>query len=427
MQARSTRDAWRHHSALPDNLCYGDTDRGVINPHKLYIVPQPHRHALIVAAGRSQRFGGDIPKQYLPLLGVPVLRRSVLAYLHHPMIDSVRVVFQLEAEPLYAAAVGDLDLAPPVVGGDTRQQSVLNGLEALAVEAPAPNQVLIHDAARPLVDAATITRVIEALDDSSGAIAAVPVVDTLKREDPGGGPSTTVDRQGLWRAQTPQAFHFAAILSAHRAAAGQDLTDDAGVAESAGLTVRLVQGAEDNIKVTRDTDLDRATTILAHALETRTGTGFDVHRFGPGEQVRLGGIDIPHDRGLLGHSDADVALHTVTDALYGALSEGDIGTHFPPSDPQWRGVDSAVFLRHAVNRVAERGGRIVHIDLTIICEAPKIGPHRAAITQRLAGLLSVAADRVSVKATTTERLGFPGRREGIAAMANASVELPRMD
>ncbi|MCA8934154.1 MAG: bifunctional 2-C-methyl-D-erythritol 4-phosphate cytidylyltransferase/2-C-methyl-D-erythritol 2,4-cyclodiphosphate synthase [Rhodospirillaceae bacterium] len=388
-------------------------------------VSQPFRTALIVAAGRSQRFGGEIPKQYQSLLGQPILRRSVLAYLRHPAIAAVRVVIQPDYRDLYEAAVGDLGLAEPVAGGETRQRSVLNGLEALAGDTPPPDQVLIHDGARPLTDAATIAHVAAALDEVPGAIAAIPVVDTLKRQDPDGDAHATVDRRGFWRAQTPQGFRFAPILQAHRAAAHLDLTDDAAVAEHAGLAVRLVEASEDNIKVTHESDLARAARILGATPETRVGSGFDVHRFGPGDAVRLCGLDIPHSHGLDGHSDADVALHALTDALYGALADGDIGSHFPPSEAAWRGADSAIFLKDAVDRVAGRGGRIVHVDVTVICQEPKVGPHRDAMTGRLAELLGIARDRIGVKATTTERLGFTGRGEGIAAMASATIELPR--
>lgn len=385
--------------------------------------------ALIVAAGRGLRFGGPLPKQYRLLAGVPVLRRSALAYLGHPGIDAVRIVIDPAARELYDAAVGALGLPEPLAGGADRQESVRLGLEALAREAPAPDRVLIHDAARPLVDAATIAGVIAALDDAPGAIAAVPLADTLKRATASGGDrpavAGTVDRGGLWRAQTPQGFRFQPILHAHRAAAGAALTDDAAVAEAAGLPVRLVPSSEENFKVTTEADLARAEALLAAAAESRTGTGFDVHRFGPGDHVVLCGVRIPHDHGLLGHSDADVGLHAITDALLGAIGAGDIGRHFPPSDPQWRGAASDVFLAHAAGLIAARGGRIVHVDVTLIAERPKIGPHRDAMVDRIAEILAVPTDRVSVKATTTEGLGFTGRREGIAAQAAATVTLPQ--
>ncbi len=380
--------------------------------------------ALIVAGGSGQRFGAERPKQYLDLLGAPILRRTVLAFLRHPQISGVRVVIDPAWRALYDRAVAGLDLPEPVNGGATRQDSVRNGLEALAADSPAPARVLIHDAARPLTDPATITAVIAALDEGPGAIAAVPVADTLKR-GADGLVDTTVERTGLWRAQTPQGFRFDAILHAHRAAAGLGLTDDAAVAEQAGLPVRLIPATEDNFKVTTPDDLTRAARVLMAGLgDVRTGTGFDVHRFTDGDFVTLCGLRVPHDKGLDGHSDADVGLHALTDALLGAIAAGDIGSHFPPSDPQWRGVDSARFLRHAADLVAERGGVIAHVDVTIICERPKVGPHRAAMAARIADILGVAIDRVSVKATTTERLGFTGRGEGIAAQAAATVRLP---
>jgi 2-C-methyl-D-erythritol 4-phosphate cytidylyltransferase/2-C-methyl-D-erythritol 2,4-cyclodiphosphate synthase len=273
-----------------------------------------------------------------------------------------------------------------------------------------------------------IDRILSGLDRAPGAIAALPVNDTLKRGD-AERITGTVPREGLWRAQTPQGFHYAAILAAHRALAAQEgLTDDAAVAEAAGLDVLLVEGAAENIKVTTPDDLAYAETLLigsAAALETRTGSGIDVHRFGPGDHLNICGVRIAHERALLGHSDADVGLHAVTDAVLGGLSAGDIGQHFPPSDPQWRDADSGQFLRHACELLANRRGRLVHVDVTLICEAPKLAPHRAAMVERLAALLEVAPDRVSVKATTTEGLGFTGRGEGIAAQAIATLSLPR--
>jgi 2-C-methyl-D-erythritol 4-phosphate cytidylyltransferase/2-C-methyl-D-erythritol 2,4-cyclodiphosphate synthase len=382
--------------------------------------------ALLVAAGRGTRFGGALPKQYRRLAGQAVLRHSVRAFLDHPVIDRVIVVIDPACRDLYDAAVGDLPLDPPVDGGDTRQDSVRRGLEALAARPPEPARVLIHDAARPLVDADTIAGVVAALDAAPGAIAAVPVADTLKRAvETGTAIADTVDRTGLWRAQTPQGFRFRPILEAHRTAAGGALTDDAAVAEAAGLAVRLVPSTEENFKVTTEADLDRAEALLAAKSETRTGTGFDVHRFGPGDHVMLCGIALPHDRGLLGHSDADVGLHALTDAILGAIAAGDIGQHFPPTDPQWKGAASDAFLRHAGDLVAARGGRIVNLDVTLICERPKVGPHRPAMAGRIAAILDLPVDRVGVKATTTEGLGFPGRGEGIAAQAVATVALPR--
>ena len=379
--------------------------------------------ALIVAGGSGQRFGAERPKQYLDLAGKPVLRRTVEAFLNHPQVTGVRVVIDPTWREAYDAAVAGLGLPDPVAGGASRQDSVRNGLEALAADG-APDLVLIHDAARPLIDGATIGAVIAALDSTPGAIAAVQVADTLKR----GSDSAitgTVDREGLWRAQTPQGFRFPAILEAHRAATGLSLTDDAAVAERAGLAVALVRSKEDNFKVTTPDDLTRATRAIMSSLwDVRTGSGFDVHRFTDGDFVTLCGLRVPHDHGLEGHSDADVGLHALTDAILGALAAGDIGSHFPPTDPRWRGADSAKFLRHAADLVAERGGVIAHADVTIICERPKVGPHRAAMAERIAQILGIEVGRVSVKATTTEQLGFTGRREGIAAQAVATIRLP---
>jgi 2-C-methyl-D-erythritol 4-phosphate cytidylyltransferase/2-C-methyl-D-erythritol 2,4-cyclodiphosphate synthase len=286
-----------------------------------------------------------------------------------------------------------------------------------------PDRVLIHDGARPLVDAATISRTIAALDDAPASICAMPVNDTLKKEN-AGAIEGTVDRAGLWRAQTPQAFRYAEILAAHRKFAGRELTDDAAVAEAAGLAVSLVAGSEDNVKITNADDLARAARMIAGATEIRIGQGFDVHAFGDGSSLMLCGVEIAHERGVIGHSDADVGLHAATDALLGAIGVGDIGMFFPPSDEQWRGASSDRFLRHAADMIAAKGGEIVNLDVTIVCEAPKVGPHRAAMVARIAQILGVEPARVSVKATTTERLGFTGRREGIAAQAVVSVRLP---
>jgi 2-C-methyl-D-erythritol 4-phosphate cytidylyltransferase/2-C-methyl-D-erythritol 2,4-cyclodiphosphate synthase len=378
--------------------------------------------ALVVAAGRGTRLAGERPKQYLPLGGRPLLRHALEALRSHRRIAAVRVVFHPDDQPLYAAAVAGLDLLPPVAGGATRQDSVRLGLESLSARAPA--RVLIHDAARPFVDAAPIDRVLAALDEAPGAIPALPMTDTVKR-GVGGLVSETVDRSSLWRAQTPQGFRYGAILAAHRAAAGTDLPDDAAVAERAGLAVRLVAGCETNFKVTTQDDLARAERLVAASLgDVRTGQGFDVHAFGPGDHVWMCGVRIPHEQALVGHSDADVGLHALTDAILGALGAGDIGMHFPPSDPRWRGAPSHLFLRHAATLVQQAGGIIAHVDVTLICERPKVAPHRPAMIARIAEILAIDPRRVSVKATTTERLGFTGRGEGIAGSAVATLRLP---
>ena len=381
--------------------------------------------ALIVAAGRGSRFGGPLPKQYAELGGQTVLRRSLEAFRAATGVNQLRVVIGSGDETHYEAAVAGLGLPAPVLGGATRQQSVLNGLEVLAM-AP-PDFVAIHDAARPFVRPVDIQACLDAAaaPGISGAVLGVKLADTLKRVDDG-AIRETVPRANLWRAQTPQVFRFAALLEAHRAVASlgaseaSALTDDAAVAERAGLRVVMVPGSEDNSKITTNDDLRHAMT-----METRTAFGLDVHGFGPGNAVMLGGIAIPHAQALAGHSDADVALHALTDALLGTIGAGDIGKHFPPSDPQWRGASSDRFLRHAVELITQRSGRIVHLDLTLICEAPRIGPYRDAMVASIARIAGIDSGRVSVKATTTEGLGFTGRREGIAAQAVATVEVPR--
>ena len=378
--------------------------------------------ALIVAAGRGARFGGDLPKQYRRLGGVPLLRHSLETFCRQPRVSDVRVVIHPDDRALYDEAAHGLDALPPVAGGAERQDSVRLGLESL--ESLGPDRVLIHDAARPFIDGATIDRTIDALDRGDGALVAVPVVDTLKRAGDDGASAGTVDRAGLWRAQTPQGFRYAAILAAHRAQAGGRLTDDTAVAEQAGIAITLVPGSEDNFKVTTEADLQRAERLLAAGGVFRTGMGFDVHAFGPGDHVWLCGVKLPFGRGLVGHSDADVALHALTDAILGTLGAGDIGSHFPDSDPQWKGASSDRFLGHAAGLVRARRGAIVNVDVTVICEAPRLRPHNAAMVARVAAILGVPADCVSVKATTTEKLGFTGRGEGIAAQAVATVRLP---
>lgn len=381
--------------------------------------------ALIVAAGRGTRLGGELPKQYLHLAGQPVLRRTVSAFLTHPRIDLVLVVIGAGQQDLYHQALLGLDLPSPVVGGETRQQSVAAGLAALASSAPA--HVLIHDAARALVDDALISRVCDALANGPAVLPALPVVDSLSRVD-GNLVVGAQDREHLVRAQTPQGFDLAAITEAHGKLTGQAFSDDVAVARAAGMVVQVVPGAEDNFKITVADDLKRAESVLRRkdqtSVETRTGSGFDVHRFASNRELVLCGLSIPHVQGLAGHSDADVALHAITDAVLGAMAAGDIGDHFPPDDDRWKGVSSDIFLRYASSLLRLRAGRIINIDLTIICEAPKIKPYRQAMRENVAAILGIPVHRISVKATTTERLGFTGRSEGIAAQAIATVELP---
>ncbi len=394
-------------------------------------VPQAGAHGASQAGAHGATSGGEAPKQYRLLGGMPVLRRAILAFRHHPRVDAVRVVIHPDDRAHYDQATAGLDLLSPVSGGATRQESVRRGLESLSELAP--RHVLIHDAARPFVDEATIARSIAALESSPGAIAAVPVTDSLKRGE-NGFIAGTVPRADLWRAQTPQAFRFADILAAHEAAAGDsaagELTDDAAVLERAGLPVALVTGSEANFKITTEDDLMRGERQLVAALaDVRSAMGFDVHAFatdGSREEatIMLCGLPVRSDHALVGHSDADVGLHAITDALLGTIGSGDIGSHFPPSEPRWRGADSAIFLQHAAALVTARGGMIAHVDVTFICERPKIGPHREAMRARVAELLGIAVSRVSVKATTTEKLGTLGRGEGIAAQAIATVRLP---
>ncbi|MFT6583340.1 MAG: 2-C-methyl-D-erythritol 4-phosphate cytidylyltransferase [Alphaproteobacteria bacterium] len=383
--------------------------------------------ALIVAGGRGARAGGDLPKQYQDIAGKPMLRHVLDIFVAHPDIDAIQVVIHPDDTQLYESAIEGLTINAPVHGGATRQKSCRNGLAAC--QSQTPQNVLIHDAARPFVDADTITRVIDALATKDGAIAAIPVVDTLKKTDGANLISATIDRTALWRAQTPQGFHYQALCAAHDNATHDNFTDDAAVAEAHGLSVVTVMGSEENIKVTTPDDFiaaenrlrpDRNTSDL-DAPDFRIGSGFDVHPFEAGDHAMLCGVRVPHDHGLAGHSDSDVGLHAITDALLGTIGAGDIGAHFPPSDPQWRGVDSSVFLRHAAGLVENAGGILRYLDVTLICEAPKIGPHRETMRARLAEILNLDLTRVSVKATTTDGLGFLGRGEGVAAQATATV------
>ncbi|MEG3143998.1 bifunctional 2-C-methyl-D-erythritol 4-phosphate cytidylyltransferase/2-C-methyl-D-erythritol 2,4-cyclodiphosphate synthase [Sphingomonas sp. RT2P30] len=377
----------------------------------------PRIAALIVAAGQGVRSGAALPKQFAALAGKPMIAHSHAALTAHPAIDEVLVAIGAGQESLLHDAVGDVRQVP---GGASRRMSVRNGLEALAADAP--DYVLIHDAARPFVPGAVIDRLIAALTRDPGAVPALPVADTLVRGD--GALGAVVPRDGLHRVQTPQAFRFADILAAHRNWQGDEPTDDAQMLRAAGGTVALVEGDMMLEKITHPADFAAAEARHGGTLVSRSASGYDVHRLELGEELWLGGILIPHDKGLSGHSDADVALHAITDALLGTIAAGDIGMHFPPSDPQWRGADSAKFLQHAAGLVATQGGTIDFIDLTLICEAPKIGPHRDAMRARIADLLQLPIARISVKATTTEKLGFTGRSEGIAAQAVATVRVP---
>jgi 2-C-methyl-D-erythritol 4-phosphate cytidylyltransferase/2-C-methyl-D-erythritol 2,4-cyclodiphosphate synthase len=386
---------------------------------------------VIVAAGRGERAGqsAEGPKQYRPIGGVPVMRRTVAAFAGHPAIGRIVIAIHGDDGELYKAAIGPFaSRVSSVIGGATRQESTLLALRALAHDPPAA--VLIHDCVRPFVDAELIARVCDTALGGTGALPALPVSDTLKRSGADGLIEGTVPREGLHAAQTPQGFPFWPILAAHEAANDArklDFTDDAAIAEWNGIPVRIVSGAPDNIKLTWAKDIDMADQRLSQRdafPDVRTGNGYDVHAFGPGDAVMLCGVSIENSRALSGHSDADVGLHALTDALLATCSAGDIGTHFPPSDPQWRGAASRVFVEHAAQTVRDKGGRIANADVTLICEAPRIGPHRDAMVAAMAGMLGIAAERVSVKATTNEKLGFVGREEGIAAIATATVVYP---
>ena len=388
---------------------------------------------LVVAAGKGERVSADgstDPKQYRLVAGKPVLARTISAFLGVPNLTRLVTVIHADHADRYAALqLHDERLLPPVVGGASRQASVLEGLKALAPHKP--DLVLIQDAARPFATLQVIGDVIAALDHYEGALPATGVTDTIKRSADGRQVTATEDRSQLFAAQTPQGFRFGQIFSAHMRASTirRQFTDDAEIAEWACLRVAIVTGDRDNIKITHPEDFTRAERIISgdQTMETRVGTGFDVHPFEPGDAVWLGGVRIPHSAKLKGHSDADVALHALTDAILGAIGEGDIGVHFPPSDMQWRGAASTVFLKHAGALVAKAGGRIVNLDVTIVCEAPRIGPHVAVMQGIIAETLGIATTRIAIKATTSEQLGFTGREEGIVAMASASVEVPRVD
>lgn len=374
-------------------------------------IPAIPFYAVIAAGGSGSRLGGDVPKQYLKIGGKAVLRRTIEAFLVCPGLKGLTVVIDPVHESLYKEAVAGLAQPPFVAGGHDRKSSVYNGLKALSAADEAV--VLIHDAARPFIDPAQISAVAGAAYDHRAATLAIPVSDTLYCSNN----NNYVNRNGLWTVQTPQAFHYGLIMKAH-AQAGE-YTDDTSLVAALGHEIKLVPGSRENFKITTMDDLQMAQKLLPRS--TRTGMGFDVHAFTAGNKVRLCGVDIPHTHALAGHSDADAALHAITDALLGAIAAGDIGQHFPPSDLKWKGADSAVFLRHAVDMVRARSGEIVNLDVTIICEAPKIGPHREKMQARVAKICGIRPDQVGVKATTTEGLGFTGRGEGIAAQAVATI------
>lgn len=381
--------------------------------------------ALLVAAGMGSRAGGGLPKQFRNVGGQSLLAHAIDALASHDGIDAIYLVVGSGQEAQARTLLGNRRIAAIVQGADSRRGSVSAGLEAIEA-AGGCSRILVHDAARPFLTPAVVDRLFAALETHKGAIPALPVADTLVRED-AGTMGESVSRDGLMRVQTPQAFDFSMLLAAHRAWDSQrEATDDAQIMRFHGHDVMLVVGDERLEKLTYPHDFARAEAQLAAARTVRVGMGYDVHRLTPGQELWLGGVLIPHDRGLAGHSDADVALHAIVDAILGALGDGDIGSHFPPSDPQWRGASSDRFLTYACDKVLARGGRIDHVDMTIICEAPKIGPHRDAMRERIAEILAVPIDRVSVKATTTERLGFTGRGEGIAAQAVATLSLPAL-
>jgi 2-C-methyl-D-erythritol 4-phosphate cytidylyltransferase/2-C-methyl-D-erythritol 2,4-cyclodiphosphate synthase len=382
--------------------------------------------AVVVAAGRGLRAGGEVPKQFRRIGGETMLSRTLSALLQVPRLAAVQPVIHPDDRDRYGSVGHDARILAPVFGGATRQASVRAGLEALAAREPAI--VLVHDAARPFASTQLIARAIEAAQATGAAVPGLPVADTVKTVDGESRVTHTLERASLRLIQTPQAFAFAPLMAAHRRAAAQgrdDFTDDAALAEWAGMTVAVFPGELGNSKITDPEDFARAEAMAAAACgDVRTGTGIDVHAFGPGDAMMLGGVRIAHTQALSGHSDADVVLHAATDAILGALADGDIGAHFPPSDPRWRGASSDRFLAFAVERVAARGGLIAHLDITVVCEAPKIGPHRDAMRAAIARIAGLDITRVAVKATTSEKLGFTGRGEGIAAYATATVRLP---
>lgn len=382
-------------------------------------------YALILAGGSGSRFSSEYPKQYEYLGGMTVLRRSLEVFLGHEEVDGVYVVYDEGHEGLYWDSVRGLEVGTPICGGRTRQESCYRGLCGLEGMG-SPDKVLIHDAARPLVDSATITRVCEGLRRYKGVVAGVPVVDTLKRCGQSGGVVGTLDRRDIWRAQTPQGFDFATLLQGHRYYEGRDFTDDASILEELGEEVLVVEGSVENVKITRRCDLDRARRMLGVGMGgglVVTGLGFDVHRFVEGRRLVLCGVEVEYELGLLGHSDADVGLHALTDGILGSMGLGDIGDYFPPTDMRWRDVDSRVFLGHALDLVRGRGGEVCHVDVTLLCERPRLGGYKERMRRTLGELCGLGEGRTSIKATTTEGLGFTGRGEGIAAQALVTVRV----
>lgn len=387
---------------------------------------KPNIAVLIVAAGTGTRFGSTVPKQYLPLLGRPVLRWSLDVFAQHPAIGDVFTVIHPDHAEQYRRAAEGLQLPPPVIGGATRQETVRLGLEAIAARG-APDFILIHDAARPGLTPALLERICAELSIADAVIPGLPVTDTVRRETASG--VKTENREGLYTIQTPQAFRFETVLALHRQHKDAQVTDDAALFELAGKAVKIIEGERGNFKVTHNGDLSLMEQAIAYRCgDVRTATGYDVHKFTEPQhdlhKLKICGVDVPHARVLEGHSDADVGLHAITDAILGCVCDGDIGMHFSPKDARWKGADSSAFLRHAAGLVAAQGGVIAHVDVTLICEEPKIGPHREKMRARIGEILQLPVTRISVKATTTEGLGFTGRREGIAAEAAVTVRLP---
>ena len=378
--------------------------------------------ALIVAAGKGERLGGDIPKQFRPIGGKPVLRWAVEALIQHPRVDAVRVVVGAGQQELASESLHGLDVGSFILGGETRARSAYNGLAAVEGEA---EYVLVHDAARAFCPGAVVDRLLDALRLRDGAVPVLAEKDTLTKITGTETLGDSVDREQVFRVQTPQAFKLRTLLHAIEDWRATDPTDEAAYLRAKRIPVAVVEGDPMLDKLTTQTDWDRAEALLASGLVPRTGSGFDVHAFAGEGPVMIGGIAVPHSRGLAGHSDADVALHAITDALLGAVGLGDIGEHFPPSDPRWKGASSDLFLKHAARLVRGRGGIIDHVDVTVIAEEPKLGPHRSAMRMRIAQILELGTEQVSVKATTTDGLGFTGRREGIAAQAVASIRMAR--